>query len=135
MNQKDIFYGVIWGTRTAFEIGLIVVAISTAIGLFVGSVAAYFGGWLEEVLMRITDIFMSIPFMLAAMVLTTILGLGIKNMMIALIVFGWMVTARLIRGNILQAKNEQYVMAAKALGVSDFFVIVNIFYLIQFFQF
>lgn len=125
VNQKDIFYGVIWGTRTAFEIGLIVVAISTAIGLFVGSVAAYFGGWLEEVLMRITDIFMSIPFMLAAMVLTTILGLGIKNMMIALIVFGWMVTARLIRGNILQAKNEQYVMAAKALGVSDFFVIVK----------
>ncbi|MGB4723552.1 MAG: ABC transporter permease subunit [Defluviitoga tunisiensis] len=125
VNQKDIFYGVIWGTRTAFEIGLIVVAISTAIGLFIGSVAAYFGGWLEEVLMRITDIFMSIPFMLAAMVLTTILGLGIKNMMIALIVFGWMVTARLIRGNILQAKNEQYVMAAKALGVSDFFVIVK----------
>jgi peptide/nickel transport system permease protein len=125
VNQKDIFYGVIWGTRTAFEIGLIVVAISTAIGLFIGSVAAYFGGWLEEVLMRITDIFMSIPFMLAAMVLTTILGLGVKNMMIALIVFGWMVTARLIRGNILQAKNEQYVMAAKALGVSDFFVIVK----------
>lgn len=125
VNQKDIFYGVIWGTRTAFEIGLVVVAISTVIRLFIGSVAAYFGGWLEEVLMRITDIFMSIPFMLAAMVLTTILGLGIKNMMIALIVFGWMVTARLIRGNILQAKNEQYVMAAKALGVSDFFIIVK----------
>jgi len=75
--------------------------------------------------MRITDIFMSIPFMLAAMVLTTILGLGVRNMMIALIIFGWMVTARLIRGNILQAKNEQYVMAAKALGVRDAAIIVK----------
>jgi peptide/nickel transport system permease protein len=125
VNQKDIFYGVVWGTRTAFQIGLVVVLISTAVGLFIGSVAAYFGGWLEEVLMRITDIFMSIPFMLAAMVLTTILGLGVRNMMIALIIFGWMVTARLIRGNILQAKNEQYVMAAKALGVRDAAIIVK----------
>jgi peptide/nickel transport system permease protein len=125
VNQKDIFYGVVWGSRTAFQIGLVVVLISTAVGLFIGSVAAYFGGWLEEVLMRITDIFMSIPFMLAAMVLTTILGLGVRNMMIALIIFGWMVTARLIRGNILQAKNEQYVMAAKALGVRDAAIIVK----------
>lgn len=125
VNQKDIFYGVVWGTRTAFQIGLVVVLISTAVGLFIGSVAAYFGGWLEELLMRITDIFMSIPFMLAAMVLTTILGLGVRNMMIALIIFGWMVTARLIRGNILQAKNEQYVMAAKALGVRDSVIIVK----------
>lgn len=125
VNQKDIFYGVVWGTRTAFQIGLVVVLISTAFGLFIGSIAAYFGGWLEEILMRITDIFMSIPFMLAAMVLTTILGLGVRNMMIALIIFGWMVTARLIRGNILQAKNEQYVMAAKALGVRDAAIIVK----------
>nr|WP_245863576.1 ABC transporter permease [Petrotoga halophila] len=125
VNQKDIFYGVVWGSRTAFQIGLVVVLISTIVGLFIGSVAAYFGGWLEEVLMRITDIFMSIPFMLAAMVLTTILGLGVRNMMIALIIFGWMVTARLIRGNILQAKNEQYVMAAKALGVRDAAIIVK----------
>lgn len=125
VNQKDIFYGVVWGTRTAFQIGLVVVLISTAVGLFIGSIAAYFGGWLEELLMRITDIFMSIPFMLAAMVLTTILGLGVRNMMIALIIFGWMVTARLIRGNILQAKNEQYVMAAKALGVRDAAIIVK----------
>jgi peptide/nickel transport system permease protein len=125
VNQKDIFYGVVWGTRTAFQIGLVVVLISTAVGLFIGSIAAYFGGWLEELLMRITDIFMSIPFMLAAMVLTTILGLGVRNMMIALIIFGWMVTARLIRGNILQAKNEQYVMAARALGVRDAAIIVK----------
>ncbi|HQO12505.1 MAG TPA: ABC transporter permease [Petrotogaceae bacterium] len=123
-NNKDIFYGVVWGTRTGFKIGLIVVAISTVIGLFIGSIAAYFGGWLDEVLMRVTDMFMSIPFTLSAMVLTTILGTGLSKVMIAMIVFGWMATARLIRGSILQAKTEQYVLAAKALGVPDWKIII-----------
>ncbi|BBE29988.1 hypothetical protein OSSY52_01290 [Tepiditoga spiralis] len=124
-NGKDIYYGVIWGVRTGFKIGLIVVISGTIIGLFIGSISAYFGGWIDEVLMRITDIFMSIPFLLAAMVLTTILGTGLDKVMIALVVFGWMGTARLIRGNILQTKNEQYVLAAKALGVSDAKIIVK----------
>lgn len=124
-NSKDIYYGVIWGTRTGFKIGLVVVSIATVIGLFIGSVSAYFGGWIDEIMMRITDIFMSIPFMLSAMVLTTILGTGLDKVMIAMVVFGWMGTARLIRGNILQAKNEQYVIAAKALGVADWKIIIK----------
>jgi peptide/nickel transport system permease protein len=66
-----------------------------------------------------------VPFMLSAMVLTTILGTGLDKVMIAMIVFGWMGSARLIRGNILQAKNDQYVLAAKALGVSDSKIIVK----------
>ncbi|MBM7559561.1 peptide/nickel transport system permease protein [Marinitoga litoralis] len=124
-NGRDIYYGVVWGTRTGFKIGLIVVISATIIGLFIGSISAYFGGWVDEVLMRITDIFMSIPFMLSAMVLTTVLGTGLDKVMIAMIVFGWMGSARLIRGNILQAKNDQYVLAAKALGVKDSVIIVK----------
>nr|WP_129409389.1 ABC transporter permease [Marinitoga lauensis] len=124
-NGRDIYYGVVWGTRTGFKIGLIVVITATIIGLFIGSISAYFGGWVDEVLMRITDIFMSIPFMLSAMVLTTVLGTGLDKVMIAMIVFGWMGSARLIRGNILQAKNDQYVLAAKALGVKDSKIIVK----------
>ncbi|SHE92484.1 peptide/nickel transport system permease protein [Marinitoga hydrogenitolerans DSM 16785] len=124
-NGRDIYYGVVWGTRTGFKIGLIVVSVATIVGLFVGSISAYFGGWVDEVLMRITDIFMSIPFMLSAMVLTTILGTGLDKVMIAMIVFGWMGSARLIRGNILQAKNDQYVLAAKALGVKDSKIIIK----------
>jgi len=115
----DIFYGLIWGTRTAFKIGLITVLLSMLIGLILGSISAYFGGWIDEILMRITDIFLSFPFLVAAMVLTTILGRGLDKVMIALITFGWMGYARLIRGNILSAKEETYVMAAKALGVND----------------
>ncbi|AEX86346.1 ABC transporter permease [Marinitoga sp. 1135] len=124
-NGRDIYYGVVWGTRTGFKIGLTVVTIATIIGLFIGSVSAYFGGWVDEILMRITDIFMSVPFMLSAMVLTTILGTGLDKVMIAMIVFGWMGSARLIRGNILQAKNDQYVLAAKALGVPDWKIIIK----------
>ena len=115
----DIFYGLIWGTRTAFRIGLITVAVAAFIGVFIGSISAYFGGWIDEILMRITDIFLSFPFLVAAMVLTTVLGRGIDKVMIALIVFGWMGYARVIRGSILSAKEETYVMAAKALGVKD----------------
>jgi len=115
----DIFYGLIWGTRTAFKIGIITVLIAALIGIFIGSISAYFGGWIDEILMRITDIFLSFPFLVAAMVLTTVLGRGIDKIMIALIVFGWMGYARVIRGSILSAKEETYVMAAKALGVKD----------------
>jgi peptide/nickel transport system permease protein len=123
-NGRNIYYGVVWGTRTAFQIGFSVVAVATFVGLLVGSIAAYFGGWVDEVLMRITDIFLSIPFILSAMVLTTVLGTGIDKVMIAMMTFTWMSTARLIRGNILQAKNEQYVLAAEALGVPDWKIII-----------
>lgn len=124
-DGKDIYYGVIWGTRVGFKIGFIVVLISTIFGLFIGSISAYYGGWVDEVLMRITDVFLSIPFFLAAIVLTTMLGTGLDKVMIAMITFRWMAPARLIRGNILQTKNEQYVLASQALGVPDWKIIIK----------
>ncbi|AFG34742.1 ABC transporter permease [Fervidobacterium pennivorans subsp. shakshaketiis] len=125
IQGRDIFYGVVWGTRTAFYIGLTVTILSTIFGIIIGSIAGYYGGWIDEILMRITDTFMSIPFLLAAMVLTTILGNGLDKVMIAMTVFGWMGAARLIRANILQVKEEQFVLAAKALGIKDFFIIIK----------
>ncbi len=124
-GKRDIFYGVVWGTRTAFRIGIIVTISSTLIGLVIGSIAGYFGHLVDELLMRVTDIFMAVPFLVAALVLATILGAGLDKVIIALIVFSWMYPARLIRGNILQVKEEQFVMAAKALGVSDLVVILR----------
>jgi len=125
IQGRDIFYGVVWGTRTAFFIGLTVTIISTLFGILIGSISGYYGGWIDEILMRITDVFMSIPFLLAAMVLTTILGNGIDKIMIAMTVFGWMGAARLIRANILQVKEEQFILAARALGVKDYFIIMK----------
>ena len=118
-GQYDIFYGVIWGTRTAFRVSLLVVGLSSLIGVIVGTIAAYYGGAIDEVLMRIVDVFYSIPYLVAAMVLTAVLGRGLNNAMIALIAFGWMAYARLIRGNILSVKEEEYVSAANAVGAGD----------------
>ena len=118
-GQYDIFYGVIWGTRTAFRVSLLVVGLSSLIGIIVGTIAAYYGGAIDEVLMRIVDVFYSIPYLVAAMVLTAVLGRGLNNAMIALIAFGWMAYARLIRGNILSIKEEEYVSAADAVGAGD----------------
>jgi peptide/nickel transport system permease protein len=118
-GQYDIFYGIIWGTRTAFRIGFIIVGASSLIGILIGTLAGFYGGWFDEIVMRITDIFMAIPFLIAAIVLTTILGQGLRNVMIALITFGWMNTARLMRSQVLAIKEEEFVMAADALGAGD----------------
>jgi peptide/nickel transport system permease protein len=123
-GQYDIFYAVVWGTRTAFKIGFLVVFCTTLIGMAVGAVAGYYRGAADEILMRITDVFMSIPFLIAVIVLTTLLGKGLNKVIIALIAFDWMDTARLLRGNVLQAREEEYVQAARALGFSDFRIIV-----------
>ncbi len=122
-GQYDIFYGIVWGTRTAFRIGLIVVGISSMIGITVGTIAAYYGGIIDELIMRVTDIFMSIPFIIATIVLVTILGQGIGNVMIALITFSWMSTARLMRSQVLSVKEDEFVQAAVALGANDFRII------------
>src|SRR6056297_3147063 len=124
-GQYDIFYGCVWGTRTAFRIGIIVVGISALIGITVGTLSAFYGGWIDEIVMRITDIFLAMPYLVAAMVLTTVLGKGLDNVMIALIAFGWMNTARLMRSQVLEAKSEEYVEAASALGAGDSRIILR----------
>jgi peptide/nickel transport system permease protein len=123
-GQYDIFYGVVWGTRTAFKIGLGVVAISVLVGTVIGAVAAYYGGLIEEVLMRIVDVFMAVPFLIAAMVLTALLGKGIWPITIALTTFGWMSYARIVRSEILRIREMDYIHAARSYGASDLRLIV-----------
>jgi len=124
-SQYDIYYGMVWGTRTAFKIGLGVVLAGALIGVCIGSIAAFYGGMVDELLMRVADVFMSFPFLIAAMVLTTILGKGLSQMMIALITFGWMGYARLIRSEILHIKEMDYIQAARACGASDVRLLVR----------
>lgn len=115
-GQYDIYYGVIWGTRTAFTVGIVVIGLALIIGLSIGTISAYFGGWVDELLMRITDIFLAFPFFVGVIVVITVIGPGITNIMWALVIFYWMTYARLIRGSILEVKENQYIMAAVALG-------------------
>jgi peptide/nickel transport system permease protein len=122
-GQYDIFYGIIWGTRTAFRTGLIVVLTTVLVGVIVGSVSAYYGGLVDNIIMRIVDIFMTLPFILAALILAAVItpkfGKSLIPAVIALITFGWMGYARLIRGDILSVKQRDYVMAAQVIGVKD----------------
>jgi peptide/nickel transport system permease protein len=119
-GQYDIYYGVVWGTRTAFKIGLIVTGIAVLFGGTLGAVSGYVGGWLDDVIQRLVEIFLAFPFLLAALTLATVLGAKIQNGlitgMIALIAFGWPTYARLIRGDVLAVKEREYVEAARALG-------------------
>jgi peptide/nickel transport system permease protein len=119
-GQYDLFYGVVWGTRTAFKIGLIVTGCTFLIGGIVGSVSGFVGGWVDEVIQRVVEIFLAFPFLLAALTLATILGSKIQNGlitgMIALIFFGWPGYARLIRGDVLAVKERDFVIAARTVG-------------------
>ena len=122
-GQYDIFYGIIWGTRTAFRTGIIVVIATVLIGVILGSTAAYYGGWVDNLIMRITDIFMTLPYIMMALifssVLTPILGRSLWPPLIAMISFGWMGYARIIRSDILSIKERDFVLAARASGVKN----------------
>lgn len=114
----DIYYGVIWGTRISIQISLLVVGAAVAIGIIVGSVAAYFGGLVDNVLMRVTEVFLSLPGLILAMAIASMLERSLQNMILALIVVWWPGYARIVRAEVLRVKNEAYVEAARILGLS-----------------
>jgi peptide/nickel transport system permease protein len=125
MGQYDIFYGVIWGTRSAFRVGLVVIGIVLAVGIILGSLAGYFGGIVDEVIMRITDVFLAFPGLILAMAIVAALGPSLKTVIIALSVVSWPSYARLIRGDILQVREEDYIEASRGLGASSSRVILR----------
>ena len=124
-GQYDIFYGVIWGTRTAFKVGLIVISAVMAIGIFLGSLAGYFGGIVDEIIMRLTDIVLAFPSLILAMAIVVALGPSIESVMYALIAVSWPVYTRLVRGDILAVREEDYVNAARGIGASHFRIIMK----------
>ncbi len=112
----DIYYGVIWGSRTSIVISLYIVFIAIFIGLLLGAIAGYYGGKMDELLMRITDIFLSIPGLILAMAVCAVLTRTLDNVMLALIIVWWPPYARIIRGQVLTIKENTYVEAARAVG-------------------
>ena len=124
-GQYDIFYGVVWGTRTAFKIGLFVVTIAGLVGISLGAIAGYFGGVIDEILMRITDIMWAIPTLVLAMAIVVAFGRGLDKVMIALALVQWRWYVRVIRSEILTLRDQDFVHAAKVMGVSDFVIILR----------
>jgi peptide/nickel transport system permease protein len=124
-GQYDILYGVIWGTRTAFQIGLIVIGAVLIIGITLGSIAGYFGGRIDEVIMRITDIFLAFPALILAMAITIAVGPSLTTIMLALTIVSWPSYARVIRGDILSIREEDFVQAARGVGSSNLRIIMR----------
>jgi peptide/nickel transport system permease protein len=113
---QDVFSLVLAGTRISLLSGLAVVAIGTAAGVFVGALAGFFGGWVDEVLMRLTDLILTVPSLILAMAVAAALGPGIVNMVAAIAVSWWPGYARLVRGEVMAKKGESFVVASTAAG-------------------
>src|SRR5262245_60627795 len=113
---RDILARVLAGARISFLVGLTVVLVSAAIGTILGSVAGYFGGVLDDVVSRVVDTLLAFPGLLLAIALVAVLGPSLGNVLLALTVIGWVGYARLVRGQVLRAREFEYVHAARALG-------------------
>jgi len=118
-QQFDLYYGIVWGTRTAFKIGVAVVLVSMIVGVLIGGIGGFYGGWIDEILMRFTDVIMALPSIILAVVIVTVRGPSLFNVIVALAAVSWPTYARLIRGDVLTVKQREFVLAARALGASD----------------
>jgi len=113
---RDIFSRVIGGTRVSLQIALIIIIVATIIGVPLGLVAGYMGGWLEEVIMRLTDIFLAVPGIVLAIAIVASLGPGIANSMLALSIVWWPGYVRLVHGRSKAISENTYVEASRAIG-------------------
>lgn len=124
-GQYDIYYGAVWGTRTAFKVGLSVVTIALLIGCTIGVIAGYYGGIVDEIIMRIVDIFYAIPFLVLAMTVVVAFGRGLDIIILAIASVAWRSYVRVMRASILTIRDMEYVQAAKVMGVSDFMIMIR----------
>jgi peptide/nickel transport system permease protein len=113
---QDMLSLVLAGTRISLLTGVVVVLLGAAFGTVVGSIAGFFGGWTDEILMRLVDLVLTVPSLILAMAVATALGPGIANMIIAITVSWWPGYARLVRGEVMAKKEEAFVVAATAAG-------------------
>ena len=123
----DYYTRVIYGTRVSFIVGLATVALAVVIAVILGSLAGYYGGVIDSILARITDIWFGIPFLLGALVIlnSVFTVRSVWSLVLVLAVFGWPSMMRLMRSEVLSQKEQDYVTAAKALGAGDFRIIVK----------
>lgn len=124
-NGYDIYFGVVWGARGAFIIGLAVTVVSLLVGLIVGTLSGYFGGWVDNIMMRFTDIIFAFPYLVLLIVIVVVAGRSLFSIMLAIALVGWGQYARLVRSEILKVKQLEYVSAARAMGAFDLRIIAR----------
>jgi ABC-type dipeptide/oligopeptide/nickel transport system permease subunit len=117
---RDEYTRVLYGIRTSMEVGVFVAFLSTFVGLFIGAVAGYYGGWMDNLLMRFTDLVLTLPLLAVLLTATALLGQGNQwRVSLILVFFFWTTTARVVRGVYLSLREKEYVEAAKASGAGD----------------
>jgi ABC-type dipeptide/oligopeptide/nickel transport system permease subunit len=117
---RDYFSRVIWGIRTSEEVGVVVAVLSSIVGLFIGAIAGYYGGWVDNLLMRFTDLVLTLPALAILLVAAALLGEGNQwRTTFILAAFFWTGIARVVRGIFLSLREKEYVEAAKAAGAGD----------------
>ena len=117
---RDIFSNVVYGARISLFIGFLATILSVIFGTIIGAVAGFFGGGVDNVLMRLVDIILSIPSLILAIAISTVLGTGIRNLILAVSLSGITNYARIVRASVLSVKEQEYVEAAKIGGASNF---------------
>ena len=122
---RDILARVLAGARISLLVGLVVVGVSASVGIALGSVAGYFGGRVDEAISRVIDILLAFPGLLLAIALVAVLGPSLTNVVLALSLIGWVGYARLVRGQVLRARELEFVQAARALGATTTRILVR----------
>ncbi len=122
---RDVFSRMVFGARISLTVGFVAIGIATIIGLLIGAVAGYFGGWIDDVLMRFVDLMLTIPTFFLILAVIAFLEPNIYNIMIVIGLTGWMSVARLVRAEFMALKKRDFVMAAKAIGVSDIVIMLR----------
>jgi peptide/nickel transport system permease protein len=116
---RDLLARIVWGARVSLVAGVVTAAAAMAIGVALGIVGGFYSGWIENVVMRLTDILMAFPYVLLAIALVAGLGPGLRNAMIAIAIVGFPIYTRLVRGVVLSLREREFVEAARALGAGD----------------
>ena len=122
---RDIFSRIVYGSRISIKVGLVAMTFSISIGALLGILAGYYGGWIDNIIMRIMDMMLAMPSILLAMVIVTILGQSLTNAIIAVSIVYIPQYARILRASVLTIREQDYVTAARAIGVSDFRILTR----------
>jgi peptide/nickel transport system permease protein len=116
---RDLLAQLVWGARVSLLVGVMAVLLSGIIGVTLGLVVGYFGGAIDHLIMRVVDIFMAMPFLILVLALAAVLGAGVRNIIVTLVLLGWVSYTRIVRAEVLALRQQEFVDAARCIGVPD----------------